>query len=516
MKKIVIDNSFIYFGKLLKNTYVLSNLGVIVFMILTLSDKPDFKLLIIVNLSLLLAYFYQVFYSSASIISDIRFYFIVFFQIYHLFVPFVFSMFPSQYLNYPRISMGINVLAWSYSSDTVIKALIATAIYTLGLVISNVFFYPLVRDTKENHQMRIRLLSKNISSTETYFWMTLTALAFFWYIFPYTKDFLLLVSISRVYRATIISNTISSLGIVGRVANLLLAKQLIWIGLVISFRGSFLANNSRLQRFICILLLSAVLLFFFFVDLRRVESLVVLIALLVILLEERLGLHKNLKSTKKLFLIVIVVFLVLLISMIYFETFRGILILAYSSGMKNATSGNNNPLRFRIDTEMSFYTTEFAGPYLTLLASIAYPPSQLLGKSYLESVPMSIPFLSNILTEFFDYRDKTPSVYVWLSDVYYEVFSMGGGLGFTPVAEAYVNLGFFGCLFFGFAVGLVFNALARSTHSVKEVSLHYLLLPMGFLFNRGPFVFLFSNIFFMIMYYVIYKALYRIFFRRGV
>nr|BCX01990.1 MAG: hypothetical protein KatS3mg041_2036 [Bacteroidota bacterium] len=106
-------------------------------------------------------------------------------------------------------------------------------------------------------------------------------------------------------------------------------------------------------------------------------------------------------------------------------------------------------------------SNEFRMPAASLLELLEYGgPGLLLGRSYIAALGGPFPLVARLIGQVsFD-------VNVWrLTTFYPSIYEAGGGLGFSPVAEAYLNFGVIGVFFhmflFGYTIGRMYNRLRK-------------------------------------------------------
>ena len=100
---------------------------------------------------------------------------------------------------------------------------------------------------------------------------------------------------------------------------------------------------------------------------------------------------------------------------------------------------------------------EFRMPAASLLEVLHYgSPGLLLGRSYIASLGAPIPFLARLVKQFgFDVNE-------WRMATFYPlIWIAGGGLGFSPVTESYLNFGVVGIFLhlflYGYIIGRIYN-----------------------------------------------------------
>lgn len=116
----------------------------------------------------------------------------------------------------------------------------------------------------------------------------------------------------------------------------------------------------------------------------------------------------------------------------------------------------NNPSLF-----LPFAANEFRMPAASLLEVLQYGgPGLLWGSSYISSLGSPIPFVARLFSQIgFDPNR-------WRLETYHpDLWAAGGGLGFSPVTEGYINFGFIGVIFhlflYGYIIGRIYAGLFR-------------------------------------------------------
>lgn len=136
-----------------------------------------------------------------------------------------------------------------------------------------------------------------------------------------------------------------------------------------------------------------------------------------------------------------------------------------------------------------FYPREFAGPYLTLTASIDRKEELKYGQTYLQSIPYLLPRSL--------YPGEKPLTVGHEFGKYMQLLverERKIGVGFLPVAEAYINFGWIGPALMMFLIGICINYLSsfRKKKGFFWIILYVNLLPLAWRFNRTGFANCFS------------------------
>jgi len=140
-----------------------------------------------------------------------------------------------------------------------------------------------------------------------------------------------------------------------------------------------------------------------------------------------------------------------------------------------------------------FYPREFSGPYLTLTASIDRKEEFRYGRTYLQAIPYLLPRSlypgEKPLTIGHEFGEYMQSLVDHKGKI---------GVGFLPVAEAYINFGWIGPAIMMFLIGICINYLSsfRKKKTFFWTILYANLLPLAWEFNRTGF----ANCFFYTIY----------------
>ena len=115
----------------------------------------------------------------------------------------------------------------------------------------------------------------------------------------------------------------------------------------------------------------------------------------------------------------------------------------------------------------------FRMPAASLLEVLQYGgPGLLFGQSYLAAVGAPIPFIARLFAEV----GFNPNV--WRVENFYpEILTIGGGFGFSPVTEGYINFGILGIIVHMFAYGYIIGIIYARL--ISRPSLPILLLLAG-------------------------------------
>lgn len=193
-----------------------------------------------------------------------------------------------------------------------------------------------------------------------------------------------------------------------------------------------------------------------------------------------------------------------------YQYYRNYFTLAAKQGIRYAIETKKGE-DTRLGKEYKLYGNEFGMVYENILSAAKYTPKLMLGKTYIEALLAPFPIINKII--YYNDQTKTPIIAKWYSNLYPKLFDTGGGLGFSPGAESYLNLGYLGCIVFGILFGLLFNTIYYKLCNSKYAVYYCLLLPQGWNFSRISSLGVTKEIFWYVFYYIFYSILIEIFAR---
>lgn len=443
-------------------------------------------------LTMVMVYINILFNISRMMFIDIRLSLILGYSFYNLYTPVIYCFRSNEILDY-----GINEIGWLFYSQDVQKALLVSILFLAGLLLA----LTLGKKTEENREYEHTAVSK-VNKSNFNFWLMLFIISFLWYLYPYIKVGPEFLNYDRWYRYTFLFNDVKEqLGIVNKLINILFSNYLILISLFMMFKNT-LKSRKRLQKILFIAIASAYSIFILFVDLRRRELLLVILMCLCYYffhIKHSLNNIKIKKSIKK----IAVSLVILLIFFMVYQSYRQYFKYGYTGGISAITDMKKQ----RSNDESDVYTSEFGMVYLTNLSSVEYTPELLYGKSYLEALIKPIPFVSKVSYQLMGYDKEKDTIELWLATIYTDLFEAGGGLGFSPSSEAFVNFGYAGCLIVAFIIGLLLNSAYKKLYNDRDIVIYCSLFSLAFLFNRTS-LFGFTYEFFWInLYYIFYSSI---------
>lgn len=129
-------------------------------------------------------------------------------------------------------------------------------------------------------------------------------------------------------------------------------------------------------------------------------------------------------------------------------------------------------------------STEFVGPYFSLLYYSKYNPALLGGTSYFYALPYLLPRSLYPTT-------KVPTISQnFAYQIYQAFFSDRQGVigwGFNPVAESIANFGYVGPLIIFIFLGIVFSLLCKIQNKGLGAIIVAIIMPVAFNLNRADF-----------------------------
>lgn len=456
-----------------KKYLFLIDIAVMIFLfILLYNSQVNNKLIIGLEISLfstmVMVYINILFNISSMMFIDIRLSLILGYCFYNLYTPVIYCFRSNEILDY-----GINEIGWLFYAKDVQKALFVSILFLAGLLLA----LTLSRKYEGNSEGEDTAVMK-ANKMNFNFWLMLFIISFLWYLYPYIKtgpDFL---NYDRWYRYTFLFNDIKEqLGIVNKIMNVLSSNYLILISLFMMFRNS-INSKSKLQRAVFAVSIIIYSVFILFIDLRRRELLMIIlmcVSYYFFHIKFSFSTIKIKRSLKK----ISVSLVILLIFFMVYQSYRQFFKYGYTGGISAVTD-----MKSQSADESDAYTSEFGMVYLTNLSSVEYTPELLYGKSYFEAFLRPIPFISNITNEWFGYDKDKDSIELWMSTIYTDLFEAGGGLGFSPSSEAFINFGYLGCPITGLIIGLFINFLYKKLFNERHIVIYCIIFSLAFIFSR--------------------------------
>lgn len=490
-------------SKKYKENYLLGiNITAMIFLFIILykavvNNKLIVGLEIIVFLLLILFYLYILFRNSNVFCIDIRLSFILGYLFYNLYIPIIYCFKQSEILDYGSSDKG-----WMFNCYDVEKSLFISILFLCGLGLALLFVKN--KKTKVTFEDNKNLIKKSNTEIDFYLWLIIFAISFLWYVYPYTKIGFQVISYDRWNRyAFLFKNLTEQLGVINTAFDFLFNNYLILISLFMIFQNVIKTRN-KLRRLIFILITIGYSIFILFIDLRRRELLIIILMCISYYFFQIIYTldKKKIKNTIRR---VTFFGFILLIFFISYQQYREYFKYGYTDGI--ASIVNMKSKQSESEKEKYVYNNEFGMVYLTNLSSVKYTPQLFCGKSYAEAVIKTIPIISKAAYEWLGYDKDKEMIDVWLSTIYTKWFLNGGGLGFSPASEAFLNFQYLGCLIIGFTIGLLLNLLYEKFYNSRYIVIYSILFALSFMFSRTSFFGFSRELFWLIFYYIFYSSL---------
>ena len=425
---------------------------------------------------------------------DLRFIVLVFYYIYNFYTPIIYIFNDSSYITY------MNKNNFSFSYETLINTINNSNTYLIGLVIGII----ILGVKRKKVSLDIRNINININININY-WIGVFTISFLWYIYPYFKlGFGEAIALDRWSRYVLFGEIKNSGGIY-TIFNLLFSNVLIILSITMICKSYLEDYKSKYKKIIFYFIVTFQSVFWLFIDVRRREVLY-LVIIIFFLYKQQFNFKIRIKQIIILSIIGIM-FVGYQYVKNYFPTFvkEGLRSAIYEYKVDNS----------RKDTTEKLLQNEFGLVYVNNLYIADNYITKENGKTYIEALIKNIPIFNYILYEWFGF-EKTYIISDIMTEGYYDIYSSGGGLGFSPAAEAAVNFGnaTLGCALVGFFTGIILNIIMKIFYNSKRILLYALLLVQGVNFCRITLVGVTQEIVWIFIYYTIYRILEIIVFKR--
>ena len=492
-------------GNYEKKYLLFINILIIIFVFIILYETLENNKLIIgmeisLFLFLVLVYLNILFKNSNTFFVDIRLSFILGYSSYNLYSPIVYSFSQSEVLYYGRSDIG-----WMFNSNDVQKSLFISILFLGGLLLALTF----VKNKKINvisHNNKDLAINRN-EKNNFYLWLITFIISFAWYLYPYIEIGFEVINYDRWYRYSFLFNSLKEqLGIINSTFYLLFNNYLILISLFMMFKNT-IRSKDKLHKIITVAIFTFYSVFILFIDLRRRELLIVILMCISYYFFQIIYTLDN-RKIKKILKKIIFSLVILLIFFMTYQQYREYFKYGYTDGISAITNMKSKQSESYKESEA--YYSEFGMVYLTNLSSVKYTPELFYGKSYLEAIIKPIPFITKITYEWLGYDKDKNAVDVWLSTIYTDLFAAGGGLGFSPASEAYINFNYLGCFIIGFIIGLLLNLVYKKLYNNKYIVIYSILFSLAFLFSRTDFLGFTYEFFWLVFYYIFYSSIFKI------
>lgn len=440
--------------------------------------------------------FIQINNKSLNILLDIRIYVIISYNIYALYTPVVFLIFNTTGLL--RLAVDLNI----YDYNFLVKSLFVSILFFTS------FSIPVLLNSKINKKICVNNYIINTIQVKTtqnlgfYFWLLLFIISSLIYIYPYILiGFKEAISIGRWERYLLFNQIRENMGIVEKFFNLFFSRYLIIVSIFMMFREIIFRSRKNKEKIIFYLFVMIEALFLLFIDVRRRELMYIIIICFSYYVYH--SFYKMRRKDIKKYMIYLTTIVVFFMSYQYYKNYFA---MANKEGISYAINARAKESVY-YSTEQKLYLNELGMVYENLLSSVKYTPKYFYGKTYLEAFIAPIPIACKL---FYYDGNKTTLITRWQSQIYPEIFLNGGGLAFFPTAEAYLNIGYLGCIIFGFMAGLFFNLLYFKLFNSRYIVLYCMILPQGWNFSRISFLGVTSEIFWFSIYFMFYNIVLQI------
>lgn len=434
--------------------------------------------------------------NSVNALIDIRLYVVTMYMIYNLYTPIVFIFSKYNYISFYGIV---------YTKLDILNSLKISIIYFIALSIPFIFSINIkkihgnIKKTDSNNNLSYKKIS-------FYIWLTLWAGAFAWYIYPYIQlgwsSALSYGRWERYYDFSIISNNTS---ILDKIFKTLFSSLLLIMANLMCYTSIAFEKELKKERCLFVLLIIFEFIFYLFIDQRRREFMYIVIMTFSYYCFYNYG-RINSKKIVKYSICV----LILASVFINYQYYRNYFTLAYKKNISYALEVKQTE-DIKSSNMDKWYYSEFGCVYINNLCTVKYTPNLFYGKTYLEAVLTPIPIISKILPQWLGYDDdKTSLITKWQANIYPEIFGNGGGFGFSAASEAYLNMGYGGCILFGMIMGWIFNFIYFKLLNSKNIIFYCIILPQGWNFSRETFTGVTVEVFWFVLYYVLYTFIVRV------
>lgn len=434
---------------------------------------------------------------SKNIFIDIRIYLLISYSIYALYTPIVYLIYNKT--GYINLNNGLN----TYNYNVLIKSLFICILFFIAFSLPFIFYNKIINKNSYMKEWDNKInTSYKKNSFEFNFWLILFLISFIWYIYPYTKMGIKeALNYGRWERYVIFGEIRNEMGFKSKIISLFFSQYLMILSTFMMFREVCNKRCKSKQKYVFVILIIFEALFLLFIDSRRRELIYIIIMCFSYFMYY--SYNKIKKSDIRKYLIYLIIIAIFFTA---YQYYRDYFSLANKEGISYALEVKRNA-SLNYDKEQKLYANEFGMVYENILSSVEFTPEFYFGKTYLESILAPIPIINKI---FYYDGDKTTLLSRWQSQIYPDIFLNGGGLGFFPAAEAYLNLGYAGCIIFGLILGIFFNYIYLKMYNTKNILYYCILLPQGWNFSRISFLGVTEEIFWYMFYVIFYNAILKI------
>lgn len=452
------------------------------------NNKMDISIIITISTFITLMGILVIIINNEDFVFDLRFITLVFYYVYNYYVPMIYILNNSRYIIY------MNKINFSFTHDTLIKSIYNSNAYLIGLVFGIIV---LCAKTKKI-TLDVRKISIN-------YWLGLFLLSSFWCLYPY-----FVVGIGEALKLDrwtryVLFGQIKNVGGIPTVFNLLFSNILILLAIAMICK-SYVEDSKNIYKkiiFYTVVIFQSI--FWLLIDIRRRE---VLYLVIIIFLLCKLTYNFKIKLKHILTLVSIGV---MFLGYQYVKNYFPVVV---KDGVQAAVE------QYKFDNSRKksiekLLQNEFGMVYVNNLYIADSNIEHEEGKTYIEAILKNIPFFDYILYEWFGF-EKTYIISNIMAKGYSEIYNSGGGLGFSPAAEASVNFGngSLGVVLTGFFTGLLINFLMFIFYKPKYIVLYSLLLVQGVNFSRITLVGVTQEVVWIFIYYIVYRMIESIILKR--
>lgn len=432
---------------------------------------------------------YIIITTNKEFIFDLRFIVVGFYYLYNYYVPLVYILNDNKYITY------MNKNNFSFSHETLLNAMYNSNIYLIGLILGTTLLVVKRKD--------LNLNTKRVSIN---FWLIIYSLANIWYIYPYFKIGIREALELDRWSRYIVFGQIKNVGGIANILNLFFSNILILLAIAMICKSYLEDINSKYKKFIFYIVVILQSMFWLFIDVRRRE---VLYLVIIIFLLYKLTFNFKIRSKHILALIAIGS---MFLGYQYVKNYFPVLIKdGFSAAIEQYKVDNS-----RKNSTEKLLQNEFGMVYVNNLYIADNYIEKENGRTYIEATLKNIPFFDYILYEWLDF-ERTYIISDIMTEGYADIYNSGGGLGFSPSAEAAVNFGngSFGVMLIGFLTGGIISFLMVLFYKPKYIILYSLLLVQGVNFCRITLVGVTQEVIWIFIYYIMYRTVENIIFKRN-
>ncbi len=234
---------------------------------------------------------------------------------------------------------------------------------------------------------------------------------------------------------------------------------------------------------------------FIFFTYRRLIPILSIIAYISVLI------MKKLINNKKKLRFIIITFLIFIVFLFFFSIIRDNIQYILNNGIINFISSNQNLL------DNFLVRNEFSGVNAVTATVIKYKKSFIQGSIFYGLIA-PLPLIDKMIYDVVGIENN-PS-FLWISSIYSEMYSSGGGLSFNPIAESLLIGGMFFLIGYSFLIGSMISIFSSKNRNVLYLSF---LNVVAFSFARYDFSGFFSQLINIFILFYLYNFIFSLFFK---